>query len=126
MIINMRREIIHPAGHINELAVGKAFAHFFDRPVNETEMRFHFFDRLTIQCDHQVQYTVCGRVLGSYVNSNISGPLIPAGGISEESFNMEVSLYILELAGKFFALQISCLCALQSPSCGGVWGGVIV
>ncbi len=71
MIVNMGREIIHPAGYIDELPVGKALAHFFNGAVDIAEVRLHFFDRFAVQGNDQVQHAVCGGVLGAHVDDHI-------------------------------------------------------
>ena len=58
MIIDMGRKIIHPAGDINELPVGKALAHFFDTSDEYNQDEVHFFNGFAIQCNHQVQYAM--------------------------------------------------------------------
>ena len=72
MVINMRREIIHPAGDINELPVGKALTHFLNGTMNISQMRLNFFNGFAIQGDHQVQYAMCGRMLWSYIDDEIT------------------------------------------------------
>ena len=72
MIINMGRKIIHPAGDINELAVSKALTHFLNRAMDISKMRFYFFNGFSIQCNHQVQYTMCGRMLRAYIDDKIT------------------------------------------------------
>ena len=72
MIIYMGREIIHAACNINELPVGKALTHFFDGAMYITKMWLNLFNGLSIQRDHQVQYTMCCRMLRSYIDDQIT------------------------------------------------------
>ena len=72
MIIDVRREIIHAAGNINELPVAQTLTHFFNGAMNISKMRFNFFDGFAIQCNHQMQYAMRGRMLWSHIDDEIT------------------------------------------------------
>ena len=91
MIVDMSREIIHPAGHINKLPVGQALTHFFNGAVNITQVWFYFFDGFAIQRDHQVQYAMGGRMLWSYIDDQIT--FLPIGSELRRSLLFEFRLH---------------------------------
>ena len=72
MVVNMSRQIIHTARYIYKLAITQALAHFLNRAMNITQVWLHFFNSLTTQCNNQVQYTMCSRMLRTYINHHIT------------------------------------------------------
>jgi len=72
MVVDMCREIIHPAGNINELPVTQALTHFLYGSVNITEMWLHIPDRFAIEGNDKVQNSMRGRMLRPYVNYQIA------------------------------------------------------
>ena len=72
VIVNMGRQIIHPAGHVDELTVAEALAHLFNGAVDIAQVRLHFLYRFAVEGDHQVQYAMGGRMLWSYIDDQIT------------------------------------------------------
>lgn len=80
MIVYVCREIIHPAGYIDELAITEALTHFFDRTMDVPQMRLYFFNCFSVERNNKVKYTMRSRVLRANIDDHVTCPPTPRRG----------------------------------------------